>query len=74
MEKKTSREWFALLSRPEGVVILDPDGWDKSNFDYSFNKELITENEYYKRLLTSSMVMPAIGVTVDTNGFDNAIK
>jgi len=52
---KTSKEWFNLLSKPENIVIFDPDGWDRKNFDYSFNEELITKAEYFKRLARSTL-------------------
>lgn len=49
--KKTSKEWL------EGAdyMITDPDGWDRNNFDYSFNKEKITLGEYNKRLMISTV-------------------
>lgn len=49
--KKTSKEWL------EGAdyMITDPDGWDRNNFDYSFNKEKITFGEYNKRLMISTV-------------------
>jgi hypothetical protein len=50
--KKTSKEWL------EGAdyMIMDPDGWDRKNFDYSFNKEKITLAEYNKRLMRSTSI------------------
>ena len=51
-EEKTSKEWLKNLSN---IEVLDPDGWDRSNFDYSFNKEKITEEEFNKRLMTSTI-------------------
>lgn len=29
--------------------VLDPDGWDRKNYDYSWNEELITLEEYKNR-------------------------
>lgn len=49
---KTSREWYRLDD--SGVIIMDPDGWDRTKYDYSFNEELITEEEYKKRKLMST--------------------
>lgn len=43
---KTSSEWQDLYKD----VIIDPDGWDRKNFDHSFKKELIDAQEYHKRL------------------------
>ncbi len=50
---KTSKEWQDI----KGVVILDPDGWDRQNYDYSFNEELITEEEFDKRLSVSTVMV-----------------
>jgi hypothetical protein len=52
--KKTSEEWLKELY-PD-YVILDPDGWDRTNFDYSFNKELITEDEFKLRFMKSTIM------------------
>jgi len=49
---KTSREWakdFPLVS------ILDHDGWDRTNFEFSFNEELITRGEFRFRLNQSTL-------------------
>jgi|688.fasta_scaffold761113_3 hypothetical protein len=48
--KLPSSEWI----KQYGYIILDPDGWDRTNFDYSFNKELITKEEFEKRLSEST--------------------
>lgn len=55
MEKKTSKEWYDLVPKEFKLFILDPDGWDRSNFGYSFNEELITENEFKKRIMYSTI-------------------
>lgn len=47
MQLRTQDEWNTILSQ---VAILDPDGWDRQNFQYSFYEELISEEEYMKRL------------------------
>ena len=49
--KKTSKEWI----KGTGYKVIDPDGWNRSNFDYSFNKEKITFNEFNRRLLASTV-------------------
>jgi hypothetical protein len=49
---KTSAEW--QLKYPS-IKILDPDGWDRTNFTYSFYEEKITEKEFIKRLFTSTI-------------------
>ena len=50
--KRTSDEWQKLQS---DTVVLDPDGWDRQNFDYSWHKELITLSEYNKRVNSSTI-------------------
>ncbi len=47
---RTSEEWQKLL----GVEVLDPDGWDRQNLEYSFYQEQITRKEFEKRLDTST--------------------
>ena len=49
--KKTSAEWIKEV----GYEVLDPDGWDRTNYDYSFNKEKITMDEFQKRLFLSTV-------------------
>lgn len=50
---KTSSEWAEECLLP-GEQILDPDGWDRQNYEHSFNKELINESEFSKRLVQST--------------------
>jgi len=49
--KKTSAEWIKEV----GYEVLDPDGWDRKNFDYSWNKEKITMAEFQMRLALSTV-------------------
>lgn len=49
--KKPSSEWVKNC----GYEIIDADGWDKSNFDFSFSKEMITEEEFQRRLSLSTV-------------------
>ena len=49
----TSREWQEIY--PD-VRIVNPDGWDRSNFEYSWNEELISLEEYENRVRESSIV------------------
>lgn len=53
--KLSSAEW---LSRPEyeGVMILDPDGWDRSNFEESW-EEKISKKEFDERLAESTSIL-----------------
>jgi hypothetical protein len=49
--KKVSAEWIKEV----GYEVLDPDGWDRTNFDYSWNKEKITMEEFQRRLALSTV-------------------
>jgi hypothetical protein len=52
--KKTSSEWYPIIYPRGEVKIIDPDGWDRSNWDYSWDEELITENEFMIRVWNST--------------------
>ena len=52
--KKTSNYWQELLTDPLEISIMDPDGWDRKNYDYSYNKEEITAREFQKRVCGST--------------------
>lgn len=43
--RKTSEQW----KQEDDTIILDPDGWDRCNFDYSWSIEMITYDEYLRR-------------------------
>lgn len=51
MTLRTSEEWQKLLPNPK---VLDPDGWDRANFDHSWNEEKISRQEYEDRLIQST--------------------
>ena len=53
--KKTSKEWYESIPKEHNLIILDPDGWDRINYEYSFNEELITKNEFDTRLGSSTI-------------------
>lgn len=55
MIKKTSIEW-SRTPPYNTITILDPDGWDRLNFDFSFNEELISEQEFVDRLHRSTCI------------------
>ena len=58
MKLNNSSEWSAKL----GVLVTDPDGWDRQDFDASWGEE-ITEAEFKARLQKStSLVLPAQAV------------
>ena len=48
---KTSKEWQELFKE---VVVLDLDGWDRKNYKYSWEEELISLSEYYNRIIQST--------------------
>lgn len=50
--KQTSEEW--QKQKPE-LEVYDPDGWNRANYHYSWFKEKITEAEYDKRVLKSTV-------------------
>lgn len=50
----TSEEWQKRYPNPR---VVDADGWDRSNFEYSWRKELITLDEYKKRVRVSSVII-----------------
>lgn len=52
---KTSKQWYEQIPLEHSLVILDADGWDRNNFDHSFNEELITKEEFDKRLSSSTI-------------------
>ena len=55
METKTSAEWEELVPKKYNLTILDPDGWDRKNFQYSFYEELITKEEFKRRVSSSTV-------------------
>lgn len=52
---KTSEEWYQIHKEKSDLIILDPDGWDRSNYVWSFYVELISEEEFLKRLSYSTI-------------------
>lgn len=52
-EKKASRDWHKILHTD--TIILDPDGWDRKNYEFSFNEELISKEEFERRLFYSTV-------------------
>lgn len=49
--KKTSADWCKEFE----CAVYDPDGWDRRNYEYSFNEELITEYEFLTRIIVSTV-------------------
>jgi hypothetical protein len=54
MDTRTSAEWAAQRTGSR-VVILDPDGWDRQHWTYSYFVEQISEREYERRLGLSTI-------------------
>ena len=51
---KTSQEWQEIFHT---IKVVDPDGWDRTNFEYSWNKEKITREEYSNRIGKSTVML-----------------
>jgi hypothetical protein len=51
MDHKTSDRWADLT----GVVVYDPDGWDRTNYQYSWFEDLITLTEFKRRVFMSTV-------------------
>ena len=47
---KTSAEWQKECT----VTIMDADGWDRQNYDFSWYEEKITRREFEKRMCSST--------------------
>lgn len=52
--KKTSQQWYESIPKEFKFIIMDPDGWDRKNYEYSFNEELITKEEFVRRTRNST--------------------
>jgi hypothetical protein len=50
----TSEEWQKILDND--FIVYDPDGWDRTNLQYSWFEEKITLEEYRQRVLKSTIV------------------
>lgn len=49
--KKTSQQWQEENMK---TIVLDPDGWDRTNYQYSWFEEQITLEEYNSRVSKST--------------------
>lgn len=56
---KTSQQWVEELY-PAGNPVVDPDGWDRKDFEYSWHQEPISRDEFEKRLMNSTLRMPPV--------------
>lgn len=51
---KTSQEWQEIFYT---IKVVDPDGWDRKNLQYSWNEEKITREEYSNRIEKSTVMI-----------------
>lgn len=49
----TSEQWYNQLHPDKKLIVMDPDGWDRQNYQYSWFEEKITREEFDNRLLHS---------------------
>lgn len=49
-ELKTAKDWFSDIHEPYNVTVYDYDGFNRENFVYSWNEELISKTEYLNRI------------------------
>lgn len=54
----TSEEWQQIYPSPK---VLDPDGWNRKDFSYSWYQELIDEKEYHLRVIQSTCMWDVNG-------------
>jgi len=52
---QTSEQWYKEFRKNSRQVIWDPDGWDRKNFNFAWNDELITWQEFKRRLKLSTL-------------------
>lgn len=55
MEVKTSEQWQELCK----IEVLDPDVWDRMNFENSWCLEKISKEEFEERLIVSTCRFPS---------------
>lgn len=53
--KKTSKEWKDELF--PNYEVIDYDGWDRANFNFSFCEEKINEEEFRERMLRCTIAI-----------------
>lgn len=66
--KLTSHDWNWLVFGGD-VVVLDPDGWDRKNYKYSWYEERITIKEFRGRVMLSTVQMK-----LDDTRLDDMVK
>lgn len=59
MTLKTSQEWHDELQvKYPNFMVMDADGWDRKNYQYSWHVELITNEEFQSRVSRSTCMWP----------------
>lgn len=48
-------EYWSKTEDFQRYQVLDPDGWDRKNFQFSWFEELVTKEEFQKRLFESTL-------------------
>lgn len=48
-----SENWQRMLS---DIIVYDPDGWNRTNFQFSWFEEQITKEEYLRKRMFSTCV------------------
>jgi len=57
---RTSAEWYEMTDYKAGLIIYDPDGWDRQNYQFSYHEELVTFEEYKNRVGSSTCLWKPI--------------
>ena len=50
---KTSEQWQKKFKKD--ILVLDPDGWNRTRFEHSWKEEKISLAEFKKRCMTSTL-------------------
>lgn len=59
IDRRTSEEWHkAAMAEYPGFYVMDPDGWDRAHYQYSWHEELITRDEFERRVVESTCAWP----------------
>lgn len=56
-ERKLSADEWLAEPEYEGLIVLDPDGWNRMDFEKSW-AEKITQNEFNSRVMRSTCQIP----------------
>lgn len=65
---RTSAEWLSSLVTE--IHVLDYDGWDRVNFNYSFYEELISSGEFQARLMRCTIQGDIMEACDELNGIE----